>query len=484
MSFRRSDLQEAFFVPGTHAFRDWLPEPTTEVGRSGAGYGASDRSRGAGTGLLRGCGHAAAAGRSRLRPRPGEWRGPRRRRGRCGAHGAPDGPRRPARLGRRPPGAGLRPERRARRGRPDGDRFAGGGHGGAPVAQARPRPAARQPGQEKWCDVDDVGELKRLTSEIPKIAADAGAKPRYGLGASREFSAISYFPPIFRRGRRVHTCATLLYHHGTDVCHTLSLCGGTVFRDFGDLAVACDGKTADFNRKTDDFGSKTADPWHTSDADLYHVAHRRLGRSFPDLRIFIGSPVLMPAAERAPLLTLRHGVFASPSTPPVCPVGTLFSCARQRREPRRMRVFPADCPNHEHRSRRSRSSFWAVFRLPPALFSDAAEPARFGTDLGSVQIQGFKALERARKGAGLQERRSGGMNGNRTNRFGTSSRVLDTWRELPGGGGLEQQAQLRVSLAPVQTGLPRSTALGRRRTAAAARLRRALRPGPGRRKTE
>ena len=177
--------------------------------------------------------------------------------------------------------------------------------------------------------------------------------------------------PIFRRfsgRRRVHTCATLLYHHGTDVCHTLSLCGGTVFSRSGDLAVESDRKTADFNRKTDHFGSKTADRWYTSDADLRRVAHRRLGRSFPDLRIFIGSPVLMPAAERAPLLTLRHGVFASPSTPPVCPVGTLFSCARQRREPRRMRVFPADCPNHEHRSRRSRSSFWAVFPSPSGPF--------------------------------------------------------------------------------------------------------------------
>jgi hypothetical protein len=34
MSFRRSDLQEAFFVPGTHAFRVWgygTTDPLEEV---------------------------------------------------------------------------------------------------------------------------------------------------------------------------------------------------------------------------------------------------------------------------------------------------------------------------------------------------------------------------------------------------------------------------------------------------------------------
>ena len=44
MSFRRSDLQEAFFVPGTHAFRARLAPRANHQGRPGAarGYGASD----------------------------------------------------------------------------------------------------------------------------------------------------------------------------------------------------------------------------------------------------------------------------------------------------------------------------------------------------------------------------------------------------------------------------------------------------------
>ena len=43
MSFRRSDLQEAFFVPGTHAFRArWLPSRPPRSSRSCAGYSTAD----------------------------------------------------------------------------------------------------------------------------------------------------------------------------------------------------------------------------------------------------------------------------------------------------------------------------------------------------------------------------------------------------------------------------------------------------------
>ena len=184
--------------------RAWLPEPTTKVGpERRAGYGADHPLEevlapgyfgAAGTLLQPGdlvYVRARASGES-----PGV--GSSRR----GPHGAPDGPARPARPRRRPPGAGLRPARRARRGRPDGDRFAGGGDGGAPVAQARPRPAARQPDQEKRPADDDVGELKRQVSEIRMSARDSGPERAPGSGDGQ---GISGHFPIFRQfsGRRI-----------------------------------------------------------------------------------------------------------------------------------------------------------------------------------------------------------------------------------------------------------------------------------------
>ncbi len=191
MSFRRSDLQEAFFVPGTHAFRRaWLPEPTTKVGpeRRGLRHRRPAR-RGAGTGLLR------RAANTLLQP--GDLIYVRARASGQGQGGASAAAVHMALLMVRAGPRGSVAVRlvqdfgrsgRARRGHPDSDRFAGGGHGGAAVAQARPRPSARQPEQEKWCDVDDVGQLKRHACEI-----DPGFRCRAARGARRVQGIFGHF---------------------------------------------------------------------------------------------------------------------------------------------------------------------------------------------------------------------------------------------------------------------------------------------------
>ena len=79
MAFRRSDLQEAFFVPGTYAFRVWgygTTDPLEEVLRED--YFAVAR--------------AAAPGRTDLRQHGAAADGPRGARARRGAACSRDGP--------------------------------------------------------------------------------------------------------------------------------------------------------------------------------------------------------------------------------------------------------------------------------------------------------------------------------------------------------------------------------------------------------
>jgi hypothetical protein len=134
MAFRRSDLQEAFFVPGTHAFRVWgygTTDPLEEV--LTPGYFAVAR------GLLR------SGELIYVSTCPQERRGSRAESGEARMSG--DGPGRRAGPGasRRvgAPGAGLRPPARlvenARRAGP-----VGAGRRGA-TGQARSGPPARQP---------------------------------------------------------------------------------------------------------------------------------------------------------------------------------------------------------------------------------------------------------------------------------------------------------------------------------------------------
>jgi hypothetical protein len=79
-------------------------------------------------------------------------------------------------------------------------------------------------------------------------------------------------------------------------------------------------------------------------------------------------------------------------------LGHSFSCARHGPERRRMRRFPASCPNHEDRPG---DPFRAVFRLSRPLSLTQPNHGHFGTDVGSAQTQG---LRECLQGCGLERR--------------------------------------------------------------------------------
>jgi hypothetical protein len=75
------------------------------------------------------------------------------------------------------------------------------------------------------------------------------------------------------------------------------------------------------------------------------------------------------------ILHLRsYRLFESPSLRQDAQSGLSFSASRRRPEPRRMRAFPAICPNHGNPSI---GPFRAAFCLSQPTFSDATEPRRF-----------------------------------------------------------------------------------------------------------
>jgi hypothetical protein len=136
MTFRRSDLQEAFFVPGTHAFRVW-------------GYGTSDALEEILQARYFEPVHTRLRGRAHLCERTAAAERGNRPRGHGHSDGvAGGGPRRRARAGQRPPRPGLRPDRRAGPGRADARRPAGGRRAPGDATQTRAWPPTRQPEQE------------------------------------------------------------------------------------------------------------------------------------------------------------------------------------------------------------------------------------------------------------------------------------------------------------------------------------------------
>ena len=216
-------------MPGAHTFRARLA-PRSRPPRS-ARSGARLRFRRflgsrAGTRLFQGRGRAAAARRSRLRAHASKRRGPVRGQG-CGrAHSVAD---RACRgfgsggsawlgwIGIIDPAEILNEPNRSAAFRPVSD--TGGACGGGPgrPRQARPRPPARQPQQEKRGAGDDGPELSRISRRAAHRAIGRGGRARVqGVrpGKIREFPG--QFSISWRSAVRTR-CVTLVTSCEPDV---------------------------------------------------------------------------------------------------------------------------------------------------------------------------------------------------------------------------------------------------------------------------
>ena len=173
----------------------------------------------------------------------------------------------------------------------------------------------------------------------------------------------------FRASRDASPCATsctLMLH--------LSHCADLLFRHrhnfgvaFGQNGVAL----ASFRRRFEP----------ESDARMRHVARSLLVEHFGHLRKFLGlsenSADRHRRAGRAPRLAVscrQHRAFESHPLRQSRQLGHSFSAPDPRSESRRLRPFPANCPNHEGRPG---DPFRAVLRLSRPTFSDATEPRPF-----------------------------------------------------------------------------------------------------------
>jgi hypothetical protein len=117
------------------------------------------------------------------------------------------------------------------------------------------------------------------------------------------------------------------------------------------------------------------------DLDFVHFSWRRVSRPWGagsdrrKVRSALGDDPLSfsqpPSSAASATTTASNQGFESLPLRQDAQSGHSFSEADQRSEPRRMRPFLANCPNHEDRLW---DPFWAFFTLSRPTFSDATEP--------------------------------------------------------------------------------------------------------------